>query len=145
MDKKMTDPIMPAAEDVQLPVGVSIDAAEDIFLLLAAQARGLKEAHLWRVDLDRANHVLGCELIVSRGADTHVIHPHTVFRGAISVRATKVVLVHNHASQDLSLTDGDHILTEMMALFGDVLRIPVADHVILADKAYFSFKEAGLI
>jgi len=91
----MTNPVRPAIEKVPVPAGVCIDAAEDIFLLLAARAQGLKEAHLWRVDLDCANRVLGCELIVSRGADTHVIHPMSMFRGAISARASKVVLVHN--------------------------------------------------
>ena len=141
----MTDPVTPATENARFHVGVSIDAAEDIFLLLAARACGQKEAHLWRVDLDRANRVLGCELIVSHGADTHVIHPRSVFRGAVAARAAKIVLVHNHASQELALSDGDHILTEMMALFGDLLRIPVHDHVIVTAQAYFSFKEAGLL
>lgn len=141
----MTDPVTPAAGNARIPGGVCIDAAEDIFLLLAARARGLKEAHLWRVDLDRENRVLGCELIVSRGADTHVIHPGSVFQGAMAVRAAKIVLVHNHASQELALTDGDYILTEMMALFGDLLRIAIYDHVIVTDKAYFSFEEAGLL
>ena len=141
----MSNPITPAAENVRTLVGVSIDAAEDVFLLLAAQARGLKESHLWRVDLDQENRVLGCELIVSHGADTHIIHPQTVFRGAVVARAAKIVLVNNRVSQNLTLTDGDHILTEMMAMFGDVLRIPVHDHVIVMDKTYFSFKEAGLL
>ena len=141
----MTDRVKPAAENAQFPVGVSIDAAEDIFLLLAARARGLKEAHLWRVDLDRENRVLGCELIVSRGADTHIIHPQTVFRGAIAARAVKIVLVNNRVSQDLTLTDGDHILTEMMAMFGDLLRIQVYDHVIITDTTYFSFREGGYL
>ena len=66
-----------------------------------------------------------------------------MFRGAVVSRAAKIVLVHNHSCQELALTDGDHILTEMMALFGDVLRIIVYDHVILTHKAYFSFREAG--
>ena len=80
----MTTPVTPAIANARLGAGVSIDAAEDIFLMLAARARGLADAHLWRVDLDRTNRVLGCELIVSRGADTHVIHPRTVFRGAMA-------------------------------------------------------------
>jgi DNA repair protein RadC len=43
------------------------------------------------------------------------------------------------------LTDGDHILTEMMAMFGDLLRIAVYDHVIVTDKAFFSFRDAGCL
>ena len=30
-------------------------------------------------------------------------------------------------------------------MFGDLLRIPVNDHVIVTDKAYFSFRESGLL
>ena len=141
----MENPITSAVESVRIRAGVCIDTAEDIFLLLAARARGLAEAHLWRVDLDRENRVLGCELIVSRGADTHIIHPLAVFRGAMAVRAAKIVLVHNHVSQELALTDEDHILTDMMAIVGDLVQIPVYDHVIVTDKVYFSFKEAGLL
>ena len=32
-----------------------------------------------------------------------------------------------------------------MAMAGDALMIQVYDHVILTDKAYFSFKEARMI
>ena len=71
------------------------DTVEDVFLLLAAEAAGLKESRLWRVDLDRDNRVLGRELIMERGADTLVIHPRRVFRGALSAGAAKVILVHN--------------------------------------------------
>ncbi|MBI5239103.1 MAG: hypothetical protein HY926_01385 [Elusimicrobia bacterium] len=141
----MIDSDMVATKKVSCPAGVSIDAAEDVFLLLAARAQALADAHLWRVDLDRMNRVIGCELIVPRGADTHIVHPYAVFRGAVAARAAKVALVHNHPAQNLVLSDGDRILTEMMAIFGDLLRIPVYDHIIVTDKAYFSFNEAGLL
>ena len=60
----------------------TIDTPDDVFLLLAAEAAGLKESRLWRVDLDRDNRIIGRELIADRGADTIVIAPRRVFRGS---------------------------------------------------------------
>jgi len=122
---------------------VTIDTAEDVFLLLAAEAAGLKESRLWRVDLDRDNRVLGRELIADRGADTLVIAPRRVFRGAVAAGAAKVVLVHNHPNQNLERTDQDHILTDLMAIGGAALGVPLHDHVIITDKTFFSFRDAG--
>ena len=123
----------------------TIETGEDVFLLLAAEAAGLTEAHLWRIDLDAQNRVLGKELIVDRGADTIIIHPRKVFRGALARGAAKVVIATNRPSQDLTLTDEDHILKDLMGLAGDCLGVEVYDHVILADKAFLSFRAAGLL
>ncbi len=126
----------------------TIDTAEDVFLLLAAEAAGLKESRLWRVDLDRNNRVLGRKLIADHGADTIVIHPRRVFggsRGAVAAGAAKIILAHNHPSQDLARTDEDHILTDLMAIAGSAVGIPLHDHVIVTDKAFFSFRESGLL
>ena len=133
----------PSPEGGRAPILKRIDTAEDVFLLLAAEAAGLKESRLWRVDLDRDNRVLGRELIMERGADTIMIHPRRVFRGAVTVGAAKVVLVHNHPSQDLARTDQDHILTDLMAVAGAALGISLHDHVILTDTNFFSFRDAG--
>ena len=126
----------------------TIDTAEDVFLLLAAEAAGLKESRLWRVDLDRDNRVLGRELIADHGADTIVIHPRRVFggsRGAVVAGAAKIILVHNHPSQDLARTDEDHILTDLMAIGGAALGVPLHDSVIVTDRAFFSFRDAGYL
>jgi DNA repair protein RadC len=185
----------------------TIDTAEDVFLLLAAEAAGLKESRLWRIDLDRDNRVIGgkldsrqgavpdglknglasrpYELIADRGADTIMIHPRLVFggdRGAVAVGAAKIILAHNHptgrrpcgtdssrgmcqlscADQNLAAhmtakaspngrqcrslplpTDEDYILTDLMALAGAAVGVPLQDHVIITDKEYFSFRDSG--
>ena len=127
------------------PRARTIETGEDVFLLLAAEAAGLAESHLWRIDLDAQNRVLGKESIVDRGADTIIISPRSVFRGALARDAAKVVLAYNRPSQDLTLTDNDHILKDLMGLAGECLGMKVYDQVILTDKTYFSFKEAGLL
>lgn len=123
----------------------TIETGEDVFLLLAAEAAGLAEARLWRIDLDAQSRVLGKELVVDRGADTVVIHPRTVFRGALARDAAKVVIATNRPSQDLTLTDKDHILKDLMGMAGDCLGCPVYDYVIMADKTFLSFRAAGLL
>jgi len=126
-------------------LSLPVETGEDVFLLLAAEAAGLAESHLWRIDLDAKNRVLGKELIVDRGADTIIIHPRRVFRGALARDAAKVVLAYNRPSQDLTLKDSDYILNDLMGMAGDCLGIPVYDHVILTDKTFLSFRAAGLL
>ena len=124
----------------------TINTAEDAFLLLAAEAAGLKESRLWRVDLDRDNRVIRRELIADRGADTIVIAPRRVFggnRGAVAAGAAKIILVHNHPNQNLERSDPDHILTDIMAIAGAAVGVPLHDHVIITDTKFFSFRNAG--
>lgn len=113
--------------DAAAPAAATIETAEDAFLLLAPEAAGQTDAKLWRIDLGAQNRVLGRELVADRGADTIMIHPRRVFRGALAAGAAKVVLVHNHPAQDLALTDADRILTDIMAIAGDSIGIPVLD------------------
>jgi DNA repair protein RadC len=132
-------------EPRQSKAEVVVDSPEDVFLLLAAKASGLDHAHLWRVDLDLGNGVLGYELIASGGHDARMVHPLLIFRGAQAAGAAKIVLVHNHVSQMPAASDEDQAITDIMAAFGDSRGIPVYDHVIVTKTAYFSFKEAGRI
>lgn len=123
----------------------TIDGSEDIFLLMAPLARGLKDKHLWRVDLGRGGRVLGWEEIVCRNPDTHAIHPKAIFEGAFRRGAERIVLVHNHLDDDLELCDGDHILTGMMAIWGNEVGVSLFDHVIVTQGAWVSFRDQGLL
>lgn len=125
--------------------GALISAPSDIVMLFAPVLAGQAEAQLWRVDLDADNRVLGRELIMPRGADTIMVHTKRVYRGAVGRGAVRVALIHNHPGQDIARTNSDHILTDLMAMAGDTLGIPLFDHIIMTDGAYFSFREAGLL
>lgn len=97
--------------------------------------------------LDVRNHVLGIER-VAIGCLTGVeVHPREVFRAAILTSAAAVVIAHNHPSGDPRPSHEDLALTQRLREVGELVGIPVLDHVILGDRRdyarYWSVAEKG--
>ncbi len=92
--------------------------------------------------LDTKYRVLRTKLLSVGTLDASVVHPREVFREAVAAGAAALILFHNHPSGDPSPSRDDEDLTRRLRAAGVVMGIEVADHVILADTRYFSFKEA---
>jgi len=56
-----------------------------------------------------------------------------------------IILVHNHPSGDPSPSEEDKIFTKRISEAGQILGIEVLDHVIVAERGHYSFKEHHLI
>jgi DNA repair protein RadC len=81
---------------------------------------------------------------VSRGTlDSTLVHPREVFRAAILANAATIVVCHNHPSGDPTPSPDDFALTTRLVAAGELLGIPVVDHIVVGDGRYFSFKEAA--
>ncbi len=64
---------------------------------------------------------------------------------ALRCQAVSIILVHNHPSGDPSPSKADMELTGQLAGMGQMLGIPLLDHVIIGDNRYMSFREEKLI
>ena len=81
---------------------------------------------------------------VSRGTlDSSLVHPREVFKAALIANAAAIIVAHNHPSGDPMPSADDAAITIRLAAAGEVLGIPVLDHIVIGDGRYFSFKEAG--
>jgi DNA repair protein RadC len=93
--------------------------------------------------LDGRHRVLG-EVTVSQGTLTaSLVHPREVFGPAIRRSAAAIVLVHNHPSGDPTPSAEDRSVTLRLRQAGELLGIRVVDHVVIAERGYYSFDEAG--
>lgn len=78
-------------------------------------------------------------------------HSREVYRGAILLAAAHVLLVHNHPSGDPCPSADDIRCTREIAKGGQILGIPLIDHVIVGEKTsnhprgFVSLKELGLM
>jgi DNA repair protein RadC len=82
--------------------------------------------------LDAKRHLLCEPAIVSRGtADKTFIHPRDIFRQAVRLGAVSVIVAHNHPSGDPTPSDEDISETKRLAAAGDVVGIPLDDHVVI--------------
>lgn len=64
---------------------------------------------------------------------------------ALQRRAASVILVHNHPSGDPAPSSADTDFTRRAVFSGKVMGVRVQDHVIIGDKAFYSFAEEGVI
>lgn len=93
--------------------------------------------------LDSRHRVLR-EVMISQGTLTaSLVHPREVFRAAVRASAAAVVLVHNHPSGDPAPSAEDRDVTRRLSEAGRIVGIRVVDHVVVAERGYFSFCEAG--
>ena len=64
-----------------------------------------------------------------------------VFKAAILANAGGIVLVHNHPSGEMAPSDDDIALTRQIREVGDIIGIPLLDHVIIAGDDYISLHD----
>lgn len=92
--------------------------------------------------LDTKHRLIRTTILSVGSLDSSIAHPREVFREAMLSLAAAIVLFHNHPSGDPAPSLDDILLTRRLFAAGHLMGIEVADHVILGDGRWFSFKEA---
>lgn len=67
----------------------------------------------------------------------------SIFKHALLNNAAYVVCFHNHVSGYAKPSREDKKVTEKLSQAGKFLDLPLLDHIIIGEEAYFSFREAG--
>jgi DNA repair protein RadC len=93
--------------------------------------------------LDTKHRVLRTVVVSSGGLDSTPVQVRDVFRHAAAGSAAAVVVFHNHPSGDPRPSEDDLRLTARLVAAGELMGIPVLDHVVLGDGRYWSCKETG--
>lgn len=97
------------------------------------------------VYLNRANKVIGEKQISIGGVTGTVADPKVIFRSAIEMLASSIILAHNHPSGNLKPSKADIDLTKKMKEAGALMEIEVLDHLIISESGYFSFADEGIL
>jgi DNA repair protein RadC len=127
------------------PVASRIRGPEDAVREVGSRLRDLAVEEFHVLALDTQSRVLR-DVTVSRGLlDSSLVHPREVFRTAIAEAAAGVILVHNHPSGDPTPSAEDRAVTRQLVAAGQLLDLPVYDHVIVAGDRFTSFATAGLL
>jgi len=122
-----------------------IRTPEDVADLLMPRFRYEAKENFLAVLLSTKNHVLKTPVISIGSLNASIVHPRELFREAINASAASVILAHNHPSGDPAPSQEDIELTLKLVEAGQMLDIPVLDHIILGDGKYVSFKEKGIL
>jgi DNA repair protein RadC len=110
-------------------------------LLPAFGSRGVE--HFGIVLLDAKHRVIRTTVVAVGTLNSTIVEPRDVFREAMLGAAAAIVVFHNHPSGDPSPSPDDIALTRRLAAVGELIGIPLVDHIVLGDAKYCSLKELG--
>jgi DNA repair protein RadC len=125
--------------------GDPVRGPADVFRHFHARVRQWRHERFFVLLLDGRHRMLR-EVVISQGTLTaSLVHPREVFRPALREAAAAMVLVHNHPSGDPTPSAEDREITTRLAEVGNLLGIPVLDHVVVAERGWASLVELGAI
>ena len=130
------------APDTPKPI---ITSPQDAANLVMEDMRYYREEHFRVLFLDTRNQVTNASDISIGTLNASIVHPREVFKAAISHLAAAIVLVHNHPSGDPKPSGEDLSLTARLKQAGELVGIPVFDHLIIGDGTFVSLKGLGLM
>lgn len=120
-----------------------IKGPEEVWNLLKPRFQDLDREHFLIVLLSARNTVIGIETISVGSLNASIVHPREVFKPAIERSAASVLLSHNHPSGIPDPSDDDIALTRRLCQVGELVGIPVLDHLICAGSTFYSLKQQG--
>ncbi|HEY3376378.1 MAG TPA: DNA repair protein RadC [Armatimonadota bacterium] len=94
--------------------------------------------------LDTRNRVRGMHIVSIGSLNASIVHPREVFKAAILANCSGIILGHGHPSGDPTPSSEDITTTTRLIQAGELLGIPVLDHLVLGDQGFISMKVSGV-
>ncbi len=121
-----------AAYQVLKGIYATLDQDQEHFVLLALNS--VNEFRCYKVVASGGHYVV-----------SDVVYPQLIlrliFRTALFMGASRLVVAHNHPSEWLVPSDDDLMLTQTLVVAGQLLDIEVYDHIIYGEEGYTSIRE----
>lgn len=122
-----------------------LTSPEAVFAYLRGHLQGRSREELHVLASDTGGRLLGTPTVLPGGVHSVPFRMGDIFREAIVLEASAVVIVHNHPSGRATPSPRDIELTRDIATAGASLDITLPDHVIVAGERYVSMKREGLL
>jgi DNA repair protein RadC len=122
-----------------------ISSSKDAFDLIQGDLMDLPHEEFWVLLLNRMHQVVKKKRVSEGGVSGTVADPKIIYKLALEDLASGVIVAHNHPSGNLKPSQSDIDLTRKLKEAGRMLEIQLLDHLIIANRNYFSFADEGLI
>ena len=123
------------------PIKTSHDAAD-----LAAEMLSKYDREVFAIiNINAKGQALNMHVVSIGDLCSSVTHPREVFKSSVLSNAGSVIAIHNHPSGDPKPSDMDIETTRRLCEAGDILGIPILDHIIVgsATNQRYSMKANG--
>lgn len=113
-----------------------ISSQQDAFELLRHDIGQRKQEVLVALYLDTKTNLIEKREVFVGGLNQSLVHPREVFKYAVKCSAFQIILAHNHPSGDVEPSQQDYEMTRRMVEAGEMMQIPVIDHLVVTkDKS----------
>jgi DNA repair protein RadC len=119
------------------PIGAPADAAKLLRQVLPDNVR----EHFVVLFLDGRHHVVAYFVVSTGTATSCPVGAREIFQTALVAGATALVVAHNHPSGSTDPSSADRAITKRLKEAGELLGIPVLDHLVIGSDEYYSFKD----
>ena len=121
-----------------------IKSSKDVFTLMQPVLGDLEHEEFWVLFLDNSNSVIAKRQISKGGLTATVVDVRLLYKSALELVSVAIIVCHNHPSGKLQPSAADKRITQKIKAAGITLDIKLLDHLIITEKAYFSFADEGI-
>ncbi len=122
-----------------------ITSSRSAFELMQPKIGELQHEEFWIIYLNNSNKVIQKNQLSKGGITGTLVDVRLVLKNALEVGATGLILAHNHPSGALKPSEADKQITNKLRKAAQSIDIKVLDHLIITEKAYFSFSDRSLL
>ena len=122
-----------------------ITSSKDVFHLMQPIIGDLAHEEFWVLFLNNSNKVLAKSQVSKGGLTATIVDVRLLFKRALELASVGMIVCHNHPSGKLQPSNSDIQLTKKIKAAGLTLDIKLLDHLIVTEKAYFSFADEGIL
>ncbi len=122
-----------------------VTSSGDAYDIMKGTFLDLKHEQFWILLLDRSNQVISRQQISSGGVAGTVVDARLIFKPALELLASGIILFHNHPSGNLKPSKQDLELTKKLVSGARNIDMNILDHLIISERGYLSFKDEGYL
>lgn len=122
-----------------------ISSSKDVYNIMQPILGDLPHEEFWVIYVNNSNKVLAKTQISKGGLTATLVDVRLLYKQALELAAVGILVCHNHPSGKLVPSTADKQLTSKIKQAGLTLDIKLLDHLIITEKAYFSFADEGIL
>lgn len=146
MKHKFENVTIRLVSDTPLYSSKPIRSTRDAIDLVGKMMSELDRESICIINLNAASKPINMSIVSVGGVKSVYCEPASVFKSALLSNASYIIMLHNHPSGEAVPSREDISLTNRMIDAGELLGIPVLDHIVVGrwredEKSYHSMEE----
>ncbi len=124
---------------------IQIRSSIDVFNIFNPIMEDLLHEEFWVLYLNRCNKIINKTKISQGGLSGTVTDLRLIYKEAIRYSSSGIILCHNHPSGNINPSESDKKITQKIKEAGNLMDIQLMDHIIIANKQYYSFADSVIL